>query len=67
VDCEGAEYNIIYNCPSSYFNKISNIVIEVHKWVPENIGNIKELISFLEGENFKVMNNKDEILMCWKN
>ncbi|MDQ3536085.1 MAG: FkbM family methyltransferase [Bacteroidota bacterium] len=67
VDCEGAEYNIIYNCPSTYFNKISNIVIEVHKWVPENIGTIKELISFLEGENFKVMNNKNEILMCWKN
>lgn len=66
IDCEGAEYNILFNCPTSYLNKISNMVVEVHHWVPESEGTIEGLIFFLKERNFRVKNNNNEILWCWK-
>jgi FkbM family methyltransferase len=64
VDCEGAEYNIIFNCPDEYFEKINNIVIEVHDWVPKEEGTPAQLIKFLEEKNYTVNFIKNEILWC---
>jgi FkbM family methyltransferase len=66
IDCEGAEYNILFNCPDKYFAEIRNIVVEVHNWVPEEEGTIEQLISFLKSHGYKILNKKNEILWCWK-
>lgn len=66
IDCEGAEYDILQNCPSVYLKKINRMVIEVHGWVPESLGTIQGLIKFLQKNNFKVKNNQNEILWCTK-
>jgi len=66
IDCEGAEYNIIFNCPDECFKKIENIVIEVHDWVPEEQGTPASLIAFLEAKNYSVNFIKNEILWCHK-
>jgi len=31
IDCEGAEYEILYTCPEKYLKRISQLAIEVHR------------------------------------
>lgn len=54
IDCEGAEYNILFNTPDDVYDCIDKIVIEMHEWVPKEEGTPDKLISFLEGKGFKV-------------
>jgi len=49
MDCEGAEYEIIYNTPLKYLKKIRSISMEYYK-----NGNINKLKKLLEGDGFKV-------------
>ena len=53
LDCEGAEYEIIKNLPSSYFEKIDKMVIEYHMadTHPEFLTELKEI---LLSQNFKI-------------
>jgi len=46
LDCEGAEYEIISNLPSLYFEKIDKMIIEYHMADshPELLENLKELL-----------------------
>jgi len=46
LDCEGAEYEIIKNLPSEYFEKIDKIVIEYHmaNSQPELLDELKEVL-----------------------
>ena len=46
LDCEGTEYEILENLPSSYFNKIEKMVIEYHMADsrPELLENLKKLL-----------------------
>lgn len=53
IDCEGAEFEILYNTPEEYFLKIKEIRLEYHNQKKENY-NIKSLIKFLENNGFKV-------------
>jgi FkbM family methyltransferase len=48
MDCEGAEYEILYKTPKKYLDKIKSISMEYHK-----NGNIKDLRDFLEKKGFK--------------
>jgi len=50
-DCEGAEFEIFYNTPDRYFEKIKEIRLEYHNQKGENY-NIKSLINFLEKRKF---------------
>lgn len=52
IDCEGAEFPIIEDSPSTVFEKLSNIFLEYHDWVPN--GNHRRLKKFLEGQGYKV-------------
>jgi FkbM family methyltransferase len=52
VDCEGSEYEIIYNCSRSHLSKIDQMAIEVHAGSEAN-HNIMALAAYLEGEGFK--------------
>ena len=49
MDCEGAEYDILYNTPPDIFKRIGVMTIECHK-----DGDMGELIRFLEKLNFEV-------------
>lgn len=53
IDCEGAEYEILYNLPDAYFNKIKSIRMEYHnKAKPKE--NIDELRKFLVEKGYIV-------------
>jgi len=49
MDCEGAEYEIIYKTPKKYLKKIKSISMEYHK-----NDNINKLKRFLEEKGFNV-------------
>jgi FkbM family methyltransferase len=53
VDCEGAEFEIFYNTPAEYFQKIKKICLEYHNQAINKNYNIKSLINFLEEKGFK--------------
>ena len=46
LDCEGTEYEILENLPTSYFDKIKKIVIEYHMadTHPELLENLKKIL-----------------------
>lgn len=51
LDCEGAEYDILYNCSQADLEKVDNIAIEVHKGAGDQ-ENIEALSSFLNKTGF---------------
>jgi hypothetical protein len=53
MDCEGAEYEILYNAPKNILQKIKKISMEFHN-IDDLKNNDKELISFLRKSGFKV-------------
>jgi len=67
IDCEGSEFDIIYNAPKEIFNKTSNIFLEYHDWIEgENSNKLKD---FLKNQGYKVEkypNNKmKELGFMW--
>lgn len=52
LDCEGAEFEIFYSTPKTIFERITNIFLEYHDWIPGH--NSEELKRFLEKMGFKV-------------
>ena len=67
IDCEGAEFSLLYNTPSTIFDKISTIFLEYHDWIEGESSN--ELKRFLEKQGYKVEkypNNKmKELGFLW--
>ena len=63
LDCEGAEFEILYNCPDHVFAATDRIVLEVHGWI-DDYGTIQDLVRMLGGKGYRVRNHKDEILTC---
>ncbi len=64
LDCEGAEYEILYHTPQEYLNKIRLIVMETHHRNNEN-GNKETLANFLQNVGFQTK-IKEEMLWAWK-
>jgi len=64
LDCEGSEYDILYNTSSSVFNQINHITLEAHTGDREN-ENVIALVKFLSGEGFKC-NVKLQLVWAWK-
>jgi FkbM family methyltransferase len=64
LDCEGAEYEILYNSPEETILKINQLAIEVHQGNNEN-ENILSLKNFLEESNFKLFQLKNKPHMLW--
>jgi FkbM family methyltransferase len=52
LDAEGAEFQIIEKSPAKVFEKIENIFLEYHDWVPD--GDHKRLKRFLEAQGYEV-------------
>ena len=65
LDCEGAEYNILYNTPSHLFKKINCISIETHPG-PDKKENKEALEKFLAGEGYITKTRQQEFIWAYK-
>jgi FkbM family methyltransferase len=54
IDCEGSEFDILFNTPKAYFDKIKEIRMEYHLLGQKN-ANLKKLIKFLQQNDFKIV------------
>ncbi len=63
MDCEGAELEILYNCPQEIMDRIGNIVMEVHGG-PEDYRNIEE---YLRRMGFATQRRPVGMLRAWRN
>ena len=52
MDCEGAEFGIIYSTSDSVLDKVSNIFLEYHDWIPGE--DHRKLKVFLETKGYMV-------------
>ena len=54
IDCEGAEYEILYNTPDSILAKIKEIRMEYHKIEGGEKDNVNDLKKYLQDKGFSV-------------
>ena len=54
MDCEGAEFEILYNLPDEYYKKIKEIRAEYHSSLSDQKDNPEDLLKFLEQKGFKI-------------
>lgn len=66
MDCEGAEYDIFYNCPDGILARIDQIAMEVHQG-PEPGHNTDALERFFNDTGFKTLRRPVNMLWAWKN
>jgi FkbM family methyltransferase len=67
MDCEGSEYEIVYNCSPRHLSKIDQMAIEVHAGREAN-HNIMALSAFLEENGFKTRRKRKAqgMLYAWQ-
>jgi len=65
MDCEGAEYEILYNCPPEYLRRIDQIAMEVHRGEKVN-QNIDALEGFLKQQGFFTRRRPVGMLWAWR-
>lgn len=65
MDCEGAEYDIIYNCPLDCLSRINQIAMEVHGGI-EPGQNIDSLAAYLNEQGFTTRRRPVGMLWAWK-
>lgn len=65
MDCEGAEYDILYNCPVDYLQRIDQIAMEVHRGESEN-QNIDALENFFRQHGFYTRRRPVGMLWAWR-
>ncbi len=65
LDCEGSEYDILYDTPAVIFDKISMFAIETHLGQNENENSLA-LSNFIKEHNFNIKIQGD-IIWAWKN
>ncbi|MCH6580602.1 MAG: FkbM family methyltransferase [Nitrospinae bacterium] len=66
MDCEGAEYDIFYNCPDGILARIDQIAMEVHHGA-EPGRNTDALERFFNDKGFKTLRRPVNMLWAWKN
>jgi FkbM family methyltransferase len=65
MDCEGAEYDILYNCPLEYLQRIDQIAIEVHRGEKEN-QKIEAMEAFFKKQGFFTRRKSVGMLWAWR-
>ncbi|MBU4121139.1 MAG: FkbM family methyltransferase [Proteobacteria bacterium] len=65
MDCEGAEYGILYHCPSDVLARIDRIAMEVHGG-PGADQNIDSLEAFMQKEGFATRQRPVGMLSAWR-
>jgi FkbM family methyltransferase len=59
LDCEGAEYEILFNTPEEYFNRIKRIFLEYHPYMEEEHSySSDKLVTFLKDRGFEIKSVK---------
>src|SRR5688572_25562845 len=58
LDCEGAEYRILYSAPRDVLDRIDHIILEYHHFSQEEGANPSALRTFLEGRGFVVRDHR---------
>ncbi|MEK6844552.1 MAG: FkbM family methyltransferase [Nanoarchaeota archaeon] len=59
MDCEGAEFEILFNCPKDTLEKIEKISMEYHN--KSGVNNVNVLKQYLENNGFKVIIKNNNI------
>lgn len=59
LDCEGAEFEILYNLPEDYYKRIKEIRAEYHSNLSDEKDNVNDLIKFIEKKGFKIIKIKE--------
>jgi len=65
MDCEGAEYGILYGCSPEDLGRIDQIAMEVHSG-PKESDNIDSLETFLRASGFKTRRRPVGMLWAWR-
>jgi len=65
LDCEGAEFEILYNCPVDYLYRIDQMAIEVHGGTTAN-QNMASLKNYLSSVDFKTRQYAGHMLWAWR-
>jgi FkbM family methyltransferase len=65
LDCEGAEFEILYNCPSTYLHRVDQMAIEVHRGKDVN-QNITALADYLKSLDFNTRQYAEHMLWAWR-
>ncbi len=65
MDCEGSEFEILYNCPVSYLHRIDQMAMETHGR-KEASHNITSLEGYLNSIGFKTRRHEEHMLWAWR-
>lgn len=65
MDCEGAEYDILYNCPPEFLGRIRHLAMEVHGG-PGPKQDIDSLEAYLQGQGFLTCRRPVGMLWAWR-
>ena len=65
MDCEGAEFDILYNCPQEILTRIHSVAMEVHAGTkPEQ--NIESLEAYFRKNGFSTRHRPVGMLWAWR-
>lgn len=65
LDCEGAEYHILYNCPARYFKSINCIVMECHRGERDD-ENKAALCEYLKALAYNLRADRGDMVWAWR-
>jgi hypothetical protein len=65
LDCEGAEYDILYRCPDSLLQRVNLIAMETHNGVRTN-ENTEALCAFLKEKGFTIRMGDKHFVWAWR-
>ena len=65
MDCEGSEFEILYNCPVNYLHRVDQMAIEVHGRKEAN-QNIESLAGYLNSIDFNTHQYAGHMLWAWR-
>jgi FkbM family methyltransferase len=60
MDCEGSEYEILYNTPAETLRQVKQMIVEVHDMDTPN-NNLSALSSFLQENGFSVEHHRTDV------
>jgi FkbM family methyltransferase len=65
LDCEGAEYDILYRCPDSLLQRVKLMAMETHNGVGTN-ENTEALCAFLKEKGFTIRMGDKHFVWAWR-
>ena len=65
LDCEGAEYSILYECPAACLDRIGAIALEAHRGEGENESR-EGMRRYLGARGFETRTGGRDLLTAWR-